>query len=514
VCIVGAGAAGIALARELAGGRLSVALLESGGFEWDSETQALYQGESAGHPYFPLTACRLRYFGGTTNHWAGYCRPLDAQDFEPRAWVPGSGWPISRVELDPYYRRAQSILQLGPYRYDAAFWQALAPDPPLALEPEVLFSRVFQLSPPTRLGSAYRDEIVAAPGVNLILHANLTGFELTPGGDRVLSARAATLSGNELRVEAQIFVLATGGIENARLLLASRSPAHPDGLGNRHDLVGRYFMEHPHLVAGFFVPSGAGSGTSFYAPQPSERGRFSGVITARDEVLERERINRFSITLLPAKRKPDAYLEAENSQGVVSLRHLVRRARQQRLPDDLAGHVWRVIRDLDDVAVAAYGRAAEIGSEDWMYQLFFRTEQTPNPASRVTLSGEKDALGVPRVRLDWQILEQDLRTIRRGHELFGLEVGRAGLGRLFFPDEDAEPTWIEDLFGGNHHMGTTRMHPDPRQGVVAADCRLHGVANLYVAGSSVFPTTGFANPTLTIVALTLRLADRIRAVAR
>jgi choline dehydrogenase-like flavoprotein len=511
VCIVGAGAAGITLARALAGRGREVLLVESGGLVPDLETQSLYAGESVGQPYFPLEACRLRFFGGTTNHWAGYARPLDRFDFEERPWIPESGWPFDADELAPYYAAAVPVLELAPGRYDAAFWSQASGLPTLPLAPEVFESRVFLRSPPTRFGTAYRADLERAASLRVLLHANAVGIETEEDGAFVGALAIATLTGLRLRVRARHVVLAAGGIENARLLLASRPSGHPRGVGNAHDLVGRFFMEHPHLISAFFLPADPGEEAAFYRTQRTEEGRFEGTLNLHEGVLRRERLGAVSITLVPAPRRDARDLEAETAPGMASLRYLLRTLRRRELPEDLGRHVGRVLRDLDRVARAAWGRRLEDGAPGTMHKVFFRAEQVPNPESRVTLAEARDALGMPRTRLAWRLTELDLRTLRRGHELLAREVGRAGLGRLFVPPDDPDRSWTRDLFGGNHHMGTTRMHPDPRRGVVDAHGRVHGVTNLWVAGSSVFPTSGYANPTLTIVALALRLADRLQA---
>ncbi|MGH7564021.1 MAG: FAD-dependent oxidoreductase, partial [Gemmatimonadota bacterium] len=241
VCIVGAGAAGITIARELAGTPLRVCLLESGGLEFDPEIQALYSGENVGFPYYDADKFRLRFFGGTTNHWQGVCRPLDPIDFEARDWVPGSGWPIGRADLEPYYARAQTICQLGPLDYRVSTWRTEGAAP-FALPERWIESRVFQQSPPTRFGQTYRDEIRDAANVRAYLHANVIEIEADSPPPSIRRMRLACLTGIRFTARARWYVLATGAVENARLLLASRRDV-PEGLGNVHGWVGRTFME-------------------------------------------------------------------------------------------------------------------------------------------------------------------------------------------------------------------------------------------------------------------------------
>ncbi|MGH3047614.1 MAG: FAD-dependent oxidoreductase, partial [Gaiellaceae bacterium] len=231
VCIVGAGAAGITLARELSGSPLRVTVLESGGFEYEVETQALYEGPSIGLPYSDLSAPRLRYFGGTTNHWGGICRPFEEADFEAREGIRFTGWPIRKEDVDPFYERAVQVVRLPSDDWDLADWAPDGEVAPLRLRSDRIVSRVAQVvaADLRSFGESYREELRAAPNVTVYLHANATGVVADEGARTATSVPVATLSGNHFSVEARVFVLATGAIENARLLLVSNGQA-PAGL--------------------------------------------------------------------------------------------------------------------------------------------------------------------------------------------------------------------------------------------------------------------------------------------
>lgn len=493
LCIVGAGAAGIAIAREWIGSKRTVLLLEGGGLAYEAAMQDLYRGEIVGLPYFPLEAARLHYFGGTTGHWAGFCSTLDAIDVEPRDWVPHSGWPLARAELDPFYRRAQPLLQLGPYDYAAESWRRRDPAMvPLPLDPGVVWTKMWQFSPPTRFGTTYRDAIFAAPNVRLYTHANVCEIEANDSVTAVQGLRIRQLDGKELRVRARHYVLACCSIQNARLLLASRART-PAGLGNAHDLVGRYFMEHLEIPSGrlALAPAAAPRGMAMYEWT-------QGVTRARAE-----------LALAPAVQRARRVLNA-----TVSL--------EPGAPDSVAQSTFQAITP--DVLTAeresaAAGRAAPSVATASpptarFFNLMTRQEQAPNPRSRVTLGAERDALGMPRVRLDWQLTDLDRRSFAQFYDVLGGAFSAGGLGRVQALDwvTSADPGWPPTLSGGWHHMGTTRMHPDPRRGVVDPNGRVHGFANLFVAGASVFPTAGAVNPTLTLVALSLRLSDYLKRV--
>ena len=504
VCIVGAGAAGITLAREFIGQPFRVCLLESGGVEYDNATQSLSEGENIGLPYFPLVAARLRFFGGTTNHWAGWCAPLDGIDFETREWIPHSGWPFGKSHLDPFYERAQPVCQLGPFAYDAKTWETESL-PSLPFTGKRVITKIVQFSPPTRFGQVYRHEIERADNISTYLYANVVDIDTTDSARAVTRLRVACLQGNKFRLSAKLFILATGGIENPRLLLASNR-VQSSGVGNQNDLVGRFFMEHPHVNSGLFLPSNRHiSRTDLYIqPWVESRGgrksRIKGLWILSAEALRREKLLNFSAALFTTF-----------SEGVRSLKRLLP-AIQKGDFGDFVEHLRNVIGDIDDVAVTAYGKFVKGGYPVKVWRISSRAEPAPNPDSRVTLSTERDSLGMSRVRLDWRLSGMDKRSITRAHEIIGEELGRAGLGRLKITLGDDDSAWPPG--GGWHHMGTTRMHVDPKKGVVNENCRVHGISNLYIAGSSVFPTSGSANPTLTIVALSLRLADHVKRIMK
>jgi choline dehydrogenase-like flavoprotein len=511
LCIVGAGAAGIALAREFVDRPVKVCLLESGGLEADDQTQFLADGDSVGLYYGPLVAARLRQFGGTTNHWGAYCRPLKPWDLERRPGVPHSGWPIRFEDLAPHYPPALDVCGIPRNEFDVQHWRERSPYERFPLEGDLFEDTVSQVVPKksrARFGKAYRRDLEMARNVDVLLRANLLEFEVDEYGTRVVRARIACLSGKRFAVEAQHFVLATGGIENARLLLLSRGH-NPAGLGNEHDLVGRFFMEHPRFPSAIYQPSESGVPIDFYKTHEVDGAVIKAYLTLRDEVKTREELVDVQLRLVPVH--DPAWTEALDSAGVRSAKRIARRLRDGRMPDDLDTHIPNVIGDLDDFWALAKMWAENGGGPPIHHvEVLTRMEQTPNPDSRVRLGDRQDALGQPRVQVDWRLDPLDVRSARRGVELFANEVGRNGLGRVkvLLSDDDAQP--LAKLRGGWHHMGTTRMSDDATTGVVDSNCRVHSLANLYVAGSSVFPTAGTGTPTLTLVALALRLAAHLK----
>jgi choline dehydrogenase-like flavoprotein len=486
VCIVGAGAAGITLARALRSDHTSIGVLESGGFTFEDETQSLYRGTTEGAGLTPtyLSSSRLRFFGGTTNHWAGMCRPLDPIDFSIRPWVPHSGWPINRDDLAPYYRRAADVLQLRPF--DARWGEVTLHAESLVPAHGALIGRAFRYSPPTRFGRVYRGELVEANTVDVLLHANAVHIDLNEAGTAVERIQVANLNGKRVTVAARVFVLATGGVENARLLLASNS-VHRSGLGNGSDRVGRFFMEHPERVAGYMTIT---SPAALEDLRMLRRDR--ALLCLSEEAQRTDELLNTNIQigpLTPVRRSEAAGFPLALMETIERLDHLA--------SEDLPG-----TEQADPTEPPAITR------------LFIRAESAPRPDSRVTLEDrETDALGMRRAQLAFVMDTLESRTFVRTMEIVARELGSRQAGRLMMAlAEGADRVPLgAGLSRGNHHMGTTRMSENPSEGVVDRHCQIHGVSNLYVAGSSVFPTVGMANPTFTIVALALRMAEHIAA---
>ncbi len=471
--------------------------------------QALYTGENVGHDYDELDTVRLRYFGGTTNHWQGYCAPLAAMDFQIRDWVPHSGWPITRSDLEPFYRRASPICQLGPYGYGK---QALAElgVRPYDFDPAEIASCLFRFSPPTRFGEVYRSELERATNIRVVLHANVANIQANEAASAVRYVDVRSLDGKAGRVKANAYVLACGGIENARLLLLSDGVERA-GLGNRHDLVGRFFMEHPFLETGVVVTDDVSGLAQTYAKRSLAGVEFQVTLCAGNAMQKRERVLNSHV-----------YLDAVAAPGPQAARRLWGKIKSWweigETPENLAEDIWRAVRDIGDVAEVAYhmlltGQRGKAYAASGFLQCVQSCEQAPNPSSRVTLANEKDSLGLRRSQLDWRLTDLDRRTFRPLTESLAAEFTRLNIGRVRLADwmlGGKDPLWGSDMSGGRHHMGTTRMAAEPERGVVDADCRVHHLDNLYIAGSSVFPTGGSVNPTLTIVALAVRLADHLK----
>lgn len=485
--------AGISLALDWINTPYKVILLEGGGFEVENKMQELYRGKNIGQRYYPLHSQRLHYFGGTSGHWAGFCSPLDPIDFNKRDWVDHSGWPIRYDDLLPYYEQARKIVELDSANFDFEHWKKRDPElERLPLDDKVVWNKMWQFSPPTRFGTQYKDAIVKAQNIFLYTYANVVNLETNDAVSMVKQVRIRNFDGREHTVKAKYFIMACCSIQNARLLLASNQQA-PRGLGNDHDLVGRFFMDHLEVIT-----------SDLFMPFERPIKLYYPWVYANTKV-------RAELALTASKQ---AQLKILN--GTASL-----------MPKEVTSNKAANIDTFSDDAEATVEMWEEMnkarGKEDFgkpenyirrEFELFTRMEQSPNPDSRVLLDTEKDELGMPRANLDWRLSAIDKRSIRLLQEIIGEEVGRSEIGRVrlkeWLRDENNDTDWTPALGGGWHNMGTTRMSDSPKTGVVDSNCKVFGLTNLYMAGSSCFTTSGAANPSLTLVALTYRLSQHLK----
>jgi choline dehydrogenase-like flavoprotein len=515
LCVVGAGAAGITLAQEFVGSSINVCVIESGDIEFNWQTQALYEGANVGLRYFDLDICQIRYFGGNTNAWGGWCRPLDPIDFEHRPWVEHSGWPFPAAELRPYYRHAHALCEIPSDDYDPRAAAVAIGHPRaqlLSFDPAKVETSIYRFSSPTRFGRVYRETLRKAENVRCYLNANVLALRTTDDARTVTHLAVGCLSGTRFNVAAKHYVLAAGGIENTRLLLLSNDVV-ANGLGNQHDLVGRYFMEHPHtkrrLIATRRSMPSALYGLAFRDRAISARLALPAALQQQEGLLN------YSGNIHPE------YF-CHNAAGWLAFRKLVLSVDPGRRSDPYVRfppygrrgltlrEIWDFVRQFDKATIAAFLQYFQPNRFISGFVLESKSEQAPNPESRVSLDHPRDAFGLNRVKLNWRTLPIDRRTVIRAEEILDREFRRLGIGTLASLAPSELEGWPANLEGGWHQIGTTRMHEDPKRGVVDRHGRVHGMANLFIAGSSIFPTGGAAPPTLTIAALALRLAAHLR----
>ena len=491
VCIVGAGPAGITVAAELAARGTDILLLESGGPAPDPSIEALNDGTVIGDAaYAGLGATRARGIGGTTRLWNTPVRgepgakyaPLDAPDFEVRPGVPHTGWPFDRAHLEPFLRRAHVVCGLGRCAWDGAAWAEPERAAPV-LSDARLALRVYQFGTVRGFVTRKLAGLRTAHNVRMLHHVTVAALD-TDG--RVISGvRGFDGGGRRLHVRARRIVLAGGAVENARLLLLSGGDHAP---GNAHGQVGRCFMEHPRDYALVLKPRSARvfHDLAFMDAHEARDGTMvAGRLAVSDAALRQDALLNASVTLLPRLRA--------HTRSAGAARRALDRLRSLSRTPAREGYGWSAVADPAEVFDA--------------FRLIINVEQRPDPANRIVLGHARDGFGLPRAELHWQWQAAQQSALERLRGVIAEALRKGGWG-----DVDVRADSRPDP-NAHHHAGTTRMHADPRHGVVDADGRVHGTHNLFIAGASVFPTAGFANPTLTIVALALRLADHLAGMS-
>lgn len=523
ICIVGSGPAGLTLAREFRNQPLKVCLIESGGFTARRALKRLNEGQTFGDPYPNPRWGRIRQFGGTPNRWqieigshlhgARYA-PLNAIDFEDRDWLPNSGWPFSRAELDPYYERAQQHCGLGPYAYETQSWEGpgLAP---LKFSTGRLETSMFQFGPKDVWTKHYSDVTSNAPNITCVVNGTVLEIETDDDGTNVTGVRAVNPAGGQFQVQASHVILAVGCIESSRLLLLSKNGR---GLGNQYDVVGRYFMDHPQSYLNVFAPHDRRvfDNTALYDLRPMNGGSYGVMakLAFSEDTLRREQLQNICFVLFPRR---DHFMSDAFQSFFTLLLTLIHRQRPSNLPYHLktmikgSGHLLQIgawaLQGKAPYPYLARGGWSTIPNPSKLFtvfEIFSLLEQAPDPNNRITLGDQLDPNGQRKVQIHWRFTERDQQSVLRARALLQEEFAQAGLGTITYTKELlTSPSSV-------HPIGGTRMNNNPRFGVVDENCKVHNVGNLYIASSGVFPTSGYANPTLTVVALACRLADHIK----
>ena len=538
ICIVGGGAAGIAIAREFARSARRVVLLAGGDRREREVDRDLYRGEVAeGTSHEPLDTGRRRMWGGTTTAWHGRCVPLDRIDLEHRSWVPDSGWPIDYEELQPYIERANRVCEAGDPFFDTreAFPGAQAEMISGFDGPDMVTSRLERFSPPTNFARRYGPALKKATNVRVLLGAHAHSMDLSEHRARIVSLRARTSLGTQVSVVADEYVLACGGLENARLLLASRHQV-PTGIGNQHDNVGRYYMSHLCGVLGWIEVRSPHAGFVYGLERDRE-----GVYCRRRFWITPKAQSEYKVGNAIAMLVRPEVSDASHGSALLSVNHLARtgvrvfrnpRSRGQGEAGQASGstlgsHLSIIARGMPSVLPDAATNVQRryparrkmpviLGPKSVnRFPVRYQTEHLPHRSSRVVLTGKLDASGMPRLQTEIRFTDDDVRTVETFHRVLAAQLSATGTGTFHAYDDDlkgAIESQLANFSSWDHHIGATRMSISPADGVVDRDCRVHGVDNLYITGSSVFPTGSHANPTLALVALALRLADHLQDI--
>lgn len=508
VCIVGGGPAGLTLATELANISLKVLLVESGGGPGqDAFANGLNEIESVGSArVMDQDQVRNRGIGGSSQTWFGRCISLDPIDFECRDWLPYSGWPISLQELQPFIKRSVPYLGLGEGLYtggfpaDSKLSASLQSDktPTARVVTWQFSSRSTIYSDYVRFGIRFRT--LQAPNIVVLTHATITQIKTAEQGSRVERLEVTTPEGEKSSIIAHQIVLCGGGIENARLLLASNR-SDPRGVGNQHDLVGRFFMDHPRTTVGTFTTEAAPAvQREFGLFRVASGVRVQCGLSLATDVQRKEQLLNCAAWTTQHVADDDAW----RSVRAVGLGNSGSRLAAARV----------VARNADQLAIGLWNkfvRGENLTRRLKQLDLDVMVEQTPNPQSRIRLSKRLDATQVPLSEIDWKISEVEALTVIRLSHAVNATLSKAGLPECDLVDWVANKRVEDAVFrDAAHPLGATRMALRAEDGVVDPDCRVFGIENLYIAGSSVFPYGGHANPTLTIIALALRLADHLR----
>ena len=530
ICIVGAGAAGITIALKLAEAGVAVVLLESGGLNEENDTQALYQGQVVDEKlHSPVDKYRQRRFGGSTTIWGGRCMPFDPIDFEKRDYIAESGWPINYQDVAQYYPEASKLCEIGEPNFKINNAQENAPNIIKGFSSDIISTQsIEKFSCPTNFAQRYGHRLESNANVTVILHSNCTAIELTEDGKSVSYLQVKTLKNTSFKVSAKKFIIAMGGLETPRLLLASCS-VNKAGVGNEHDVVGRYYMCHMAGNIGEVKLNGSVHEV-YHNYFLSPDGIYSRRRLSLYEDIQKEQKIGNMIARLHFPRISDPIHKIGVLSSLYIVKNLISYEYGKRLNDgsikplEYIKHLFNIITDPVDITkflihwitkrtfAARKFPSIILSNRNNLFSFDVHGEQEPNVNSRVSLIDATDPLGMPQIKVDWHYTKNDILTVKRTLDIFAAEFERKNIGTVYYDESKIEEELLRFGAYGGHHIGTARMGNDVKNSVVDANCKVHGVSNLFIAGSSVFPTSSQANPTLTIVAMSLRLADHLLTI--
>jgi choline dehydrogenase-like flavoprotein len=509
VCIFGCGIAGIVLANELLNKNISVIVLESGDEIYEQQTQDLYKAEAKPDIFPPPSSSRLRFLGGTSNHWENSVERFDPIDFQKRSWVTDSGWPISYDDVAKYYPDAEQYCGVGREGFNIEYWKDK-----LSFHDIFSTSKIFETAvsktaiPPTRFFQKYGDDLVKNPNIRIFKNANVTDIDFDSENKTVNSAMFRALNKPASNIKANVFIMCLGGIENARMLLTFNEK-YDNILGNQFDNVGRYFMEHPTIRAAHFYPL-----------DNKLNKIYNGVLDDSNFIHGRGKLNESAQYKHQTNNLRLYFTERTKldlSHGISSSHILADSLSNYEIPDDFGSHLVNALKDIDLISEAYLRKSfntsiIDDANEFYGYQIISMIEQTPDRSNRITLGNERDVLNIKKINIDFNISNTDKESAWRSLELLAKDPVLHPIGRIRLLKLREDRIWKSQLGFSHHHIGTTRMAHRIEDGVVDSCSKVFNTNNLYISGSSVFPTGGHVPPTLTIVAMAIKLANDIKQI--
>ena len=539
IAIIGAGAAGIVLALELAEAGYEVAVLEAGADKFSPASQEFYQAEAiAPETHGPVNMFRRRVLGGSTSVWGGRCIPFDPIDFEDRPWMRYARWPISYQDVARYYPRACDYTHSGPAVFEAG--EALPGEPAPMVggikSPDVVLNRIERFSHPTHFGVEYRPQLEGNPRIRLYLNAPVEQILTGQQGAVARGVRVHLGGERRLDVRAPRVIVAAGGLEVPRILLASNAE-RPQGLGNERDLVGRFYQGHIEGEFGTIAftkpardtridyqvtPEGIYARRYIWLSPEAQRARqLAGIVLRPSHPNIVDPGHRHPV--LSAMYIVKNYIVPEYARKLTALEYQEDVARQGLRLGFWAGHARNMVLGAPKLIafsqnwtrkrVLAKRKLPSVVLRDprEIYPVDLNAEQEPNPDSRVMLGEARDANGMRRIRIDWRTTEGDHQRLAEGLRVLAAAFDGSGTAQLRFTERDYAAAAARLTPIGGHHIGTARMASGPAEGVCDSNGELFETKGVYVAGAAAFSTSSFANPTLTLIALALRLADHLKA---